>query len=189
MGGHNSAGTAGRRPGRCPGPSRGVGSGSGRPSVPGSAFRESYQDSPGWRRGSEGPGRGHALGPGERPSWPASPSSLQRRLCLPAEFNQRPSKKANPAQPSLPEPPHLPRRVVPPSLHCHRCPVCFSARMGLGVGVGRPGRVDTCCWEIRGQLISWCRELTCPDLGSVQGMLLHPALLGDSRFHSPSADF
>lgn len=51
LGSHNSAGTAGRRPGRAPGRPAESGSGSGRPSVLESAFRESLPRLPGLAAG------------------------------------------------------------------------------------------------------------------------------------------
>lgn len=127
----------------------------------------------GWRRGPEGLGRGHALEP-RRKSFLGYPRPvLPRRSLSLRELTQRPSKKPSPAWSSAPR--LRPNPNPPLSPWSHLALTALSAYQSkwlpqflLG---GRPGTADTCPWGIPGGLISWCRELSCPDLGSLQGLL------------------
>lgn len=62
-----------------------------------------------------------------------------------------------------------------------------SKRLPQSLLAGRPGTADTCRWGIPGGLVSWCRELSCPDLGSLQGCACVLPCLGIPIFIQPSA--
>ena len=147
--------------------------------VPRSSALSPDRSSRGWRRGFEGPGRRHALAP-RRNSFLGHP----RHLLPPPEEALLASAHPGPPQKPVPAPQglaHLPLRGAPPSLHCLLRPVGLSVQMGGG----SPGPAATCCWGIRG-VFAWCRELSCPDLDSAQGLLLASSRAGDSYFRAAS---
>lgn len=150
--------------------------------MPRSAALSPDRSSRRWRRGSEGPGRRRALAP-RRNSFLGHPRHLlpppppRPEEALLASAHPGPPQKPVPAPPGLA---HLPLRGAPPSLHWLFRPVCLSVQMGGG----SPGPATTCCWGIRG-VIAWCRELSCPDLESAQG-LLASSRAGDSYFRAAS---
>lgn len=137
----------------------------------------------GWRRGSEGPGRGHALGP-RRKSFPGHPRHLLPRGRLSfRELTQRPSTKPSPARSSPPRLAHRPVSVIPPSLHCrHHRPVCLSVQMAGD----RPSTADTCCWRIRGGAIHGVESSLALIWDQFRVCCLHPPGRGIPIFRQPS---